>query len=115
LPRRPTSTALPSYLNENLYRLTHLPANLFLRCVFLGTLNLVGVVLLGKSLGRGGMLEVDDKTLFVPFLLYGLMPVLRFYAVLFFVLPIGRLFVILVLNARRRTRNARRKLLASNS
>lgn len=106
--RRSGRGELPDYLKESLFRLTSLPSNLFWQCLLLGSLNLVGVFMLQQSIDRGGTLEVDEQTTNGYIMKRLTIPVLRFYAILFFVLPCTRLAVILHLNSRRRKRNTRR-------
>ncbi|GKY92885.1 hypothetical protein MPSEU_000257600 [Mayamaea pseudoterrestris] len=114
LRRTKSTLELPCYLSESLFRLTHLPFNLFSQCVALGALNLVGVMMLGPSFDPGGMLELKEENFLGGFLKGYLLPILRFYAVLFFALPLTRLCLILVLNAQRRRRNERRRQLVAD-
>jgi hypothetical protein len=103
---------IPIAITERRYKFTSLQTDHFLYCVFLGLLNLVGVIWLRASLEPNGVLYIEDGTVGASMLKRGLMPVLSFYSVLFFVLPLGRLLVIIFLNRRRRVRNQQRKALA---
>jgi len=103
---------LPDHLTEYSYRLTKLTASQFRHCAIAGILNLVGVFWLKQSLLPGGILEINVESLFHTILLTGLLPVLSFYSVLFFAIPLGRLALILALNWLRWKRNARREALA---
>lgn len=111
--------ALPDHLEEISYRLTKLSSKQFLHCCLLGSLNLIGVVWLRQALSPGGDLEIDlngkgPLSLFGMFLVNFLIPVLWFYARLFFAIPIARLILILVLNYRIRKRNELRGTWARN-
>jgi hypothetical protein len=109
---RSTVRSLPSYLKESKYRLTKHSQQQFIHCVVVGALNLVGVFWLGQSISTGGYLEVYDRAPYALFLKDVLLPALRFYALLFFALPMSRLVVVLVLNFRRHKRNVCRAKLA---
>jgi hypothetical protein len=110
-PRRKTLET-PCSLKEVYYKLTTLSSQQLIHCSLLGFLNLIGVLWLSRSIEKGGIIEVQDGSPMAGFLRKGLLPLLRFYAVLFFVLPGGRLLLILVLNSLRRQRNVRRENLA---
>jgi hypothetical protein len=99
--------ALPSYLIEENYKFSKLTRQQFLHCILLGSLNLIGVFWFGQSISAGGVLNVSGSPLEMP-LRKVLYPVLRFYALLFFSIPAGRLIFILVLNSMRKQRNVRR-------
>ncbi|CAB9502634.1 expressed unknown protein [Seminavis robusta] len=109
-----TASPVPTHLTERRYKFTKLQTNQFVYCVSLGALNLVGVIWLKQSLEPKGMLFIPDGTLMATIIKHGLMKVLYFYAILFFVLPAARLALIALLNARIRKRNSRRKGLASS-
>jgi hypothetical protein len=108
---------LPLYLHERRYKFTKLTGQQLLHCVGLGSLNAIGVVMLGQSLARGGVLYMGDPKLLSSsswswyFMHKLLLPVLRFYAALFFVLPTVRLLWIVILNQRRQGRNRQRQAL----
>jgi len=109
-----SSTTVPAYLYERLYKFTHLPSDQFLYCVFLGVLNLVGTIWLKSSLiNPGGLLYLKDGTMLATIIKHGLVRVLLFYAILFFTLPSCRLVLIVVLNRFRKQRNRKRQELAS--
>jgi hypothetical protein len=112
LSPRPKSLDTPPTLKEAYYKFTTLAFQQLLHCTALGCLNLIGVLWLGQVISKGGILEVTDGNPLAGFLRKGLMPILRFYAVLFFMLPGGRLLLILILNSIRRKRNLRRENLA---
>jgi hypothetical protein len=112
LSPRPKSLDTPPTLKEAYYKFTTLSLHQLVHCTLLGCLNLIGVLWLGQVISKGGILEVQDSNPLAGFLRKGLMPILRFYAVLFFGLPGGRLLLILVLNYIRRKRNLRRENLA---
>lgn len=97
-----------AFLREEPYRLTRLTSRQFLHCVGLGTLNLVGVIWLRQS--QQTILALPPIVAYT----FGriLLPLLVFYAILFFVLPLGRLLMVVVWNHFRMERNVRRKKLA---
>lgn len=102
-------SSLPQYLKENRYKFTQLTYQQLVQCVVLGSLNLIGVVWVGQMISPGGVLDfIATIPLWNLFFCRGLYPILRFYAVLFFMLPIGRLIVIIILNSLRKERNRRR-------
>ena len=95
---RSTATTV-SYWKEPMLRLTRLSRLHFLQCAGLGLLNLIGVLWLPQApLPR--------------FVMTFLLPVLTFYAGLFWCLVLGRYGVILLRNAWRKSRNQRRATLA---
>jgi hypothetical protein len=110
-----SSNDIPSSLQEERYVLTKLQRRQFLHCVILGALNFFGVLWVRQSLQPGGVLDLSGRMaagLLARFLQNILMPVLHFYSILFFVIPGGRLLLILVLNALRERRNRKRADLA---
>jgi len=111
-PSSNLSNQLPKILNESSYKLTKLHPKQFVHCCLLGFLNLIGVIWLGQSISPGGVLEVDATSLLGMLFQRSLLPVLRFYAVLFFTIPAVRLLLLLILNQRLRHRNILRQLLA---
>jgi hypothetical protein len=102
----------PPTLKEAYYKFTKLSFQQLFHCTLLGGLNLIGVLWLGQSIAKGGIIEVKDGNPLAGFLRKGLLPTLSFYAALFFALPGGRLLLILALNLIRRRRNVRRENLA---
>ena len=113
--RKEEPSDLPTFLKESFHRLTKMTAKQFTYCCLLGTLNIIGVISLRQSISVGGVLEVPPTTPLGVFLHKGLVPVLLFYAVLFFVLPLARLAVILFLNSRIGQRNLLREYLAKSA
>jgi len=104
---------LPSSLQEQRYRLTMLTCKQFLQCVIAGLLNLIGVWWLSLSLGLHGVLAdlIHDPSI-VYILGHTVVRFLRYYSVLFFALPIGRLLLICGFNFVREKRNRNRADLA---
>ena len=104
------SYSLPSSLQERRYLLTMLEKRQFQQCIIFGVLNFIGVIWLRQSLQPGAVLDVSSIAggVLSLFLLRGLMPLLLFYSILFFVLPLTRLLLIVMLNAVRERRNRRR-------
>ena len=104
---------LPSSLQERRYRLTMLGSKQFVTCITVGSLNLIGVWWLALSLYPGGVLNDFIRNVTVVGVLQRtIVPVLQFYSVLFFALPVGRLAVILGFNSTREARNRKRADLA---
>jgi hypothetical protein len=101
------SYQLPSSLQERRYLLTMLEKKQFQQCVLLGTLNYIGVLWLRQSLQPGAVLDISNMAggILSVLLMRGLMPVLHFYSLLFFVLPLARLLIVIILNAVRGQRN----------
>mmetsp|Transcript_9340 Transcript_9340/g.13777 ORF Transcript_9340/g.13777 Transcript_9340/m.13777 type:complete len:551 (-) Transcript_9340:436-2088(-) len=92
-PKPKPTKELPPYLQERRHALTKLESSQFIRCAILGLLNFIGILWLRQSMERGGLLEFYSNGLTL-----GVVSVLQFYSKLFFVLPIGRLIMISVLN-----------------
>lgn len=104
---------LPSSLQERRYRFTMLGSKQFISCVVIGSMNLIGVWWLAMSLNPGGVLNNFLRiTTVVNLLRRTIVPVLQFYSLLFFALPVGRLGVILAFNGVREARNRKRADLA---
>jgi hypothetical protein len=101
--------SIPLFLRERPYRLTGLSSTQFFHCVFLGSLNLIGVWSLKYSFAPGGVLELRPGSWLFYILQRCLVPTLLFYAYLFFLLPLSRLVIILVVNRFRHRRNHQRK------
>jgi hypothetical protein len=106
------ANTLPSYWKEPYYWFTKLPSAQFFYCLGLGLLNAIGVYSLGQSLLPSGALGPLVRGTLRSVLVGGLLPVLRFYALLFFALPLGRLVLVAWCNRVRRRRNAQRQGLA---
>ena len=110
---RRTSESLPKYWKEPYYHFTKLTGAQFLYCLGLGLLNALGVFWFGQSLQPTGALGPLVQGTLRTVLVGGLLPVLSFYAKLFFALPLGRLLLVNYLNYVRRRRNARREHLSA--
>ena len=111
-PGRQSISEVPRFLKERHYKFTMLSAQQLFHSSFLGLMNLIGVIWLGRSIAKGGSLEIRDGSSLAVLSRF-LLPVLRFYAILFFVLPGARLFFVLVMNTARRRRNLKRESLAT--
>lgn len=107
------NSSTPSFLYEQPMTFTALNAKDFYRCLLVAILNAVGVIWFAQSLVVGGILEQFLAPGVVQGLLWGLIPVLSFYAKLFFAIPTIRLIYILIWNEACRTRNRRRSHLAA--
>jgi len=105
-PRR--TNTIPSWMKEERYRFTQITSKQFLHCLFLGSLNFIGVFWLRQSVAPGGVIYLAPGTPGASLVLKGLIPVLWFYARLFFALPAVRLLLIVGLNRLRIKRNKRR-------
>lgn len=110
-PRR-AAADLPSFWKEPYYHFTKLSSAQFMYCLGLGLLNALGVYWFGQSLQPAGALGPLVKGTLRTILVRGLLPVLSFYAKLFFALPVGRLLLVSYLNHVRRQRNALREHLS---
>jgi len=127
-----SSDGTPLYLYEPFFVLTELSRQQFGQCVFLGLLNFVGVVWIQNALSPGGLLQLpvaaavtataasgssrrrkrqgsDTLIVAASFLILGLFKILRFYAGLFFAIPLSRLVIILLRNYGVQRRNERRQ------
>ena len=103
--------ACPDQLYEKYYVLSKLQSKQFGQCCLLGSLNFIGIIWLRQSIGRGGLLEISNRTLYV--IADGVLAVLYFYAKLFFALPLARLVVFVICcNYFVRRRNERRTIFA---
>ena len=109
-----STSTIPKYLKESRFKLTRLSGTQLGQCLLLGTLNLIGVLWFQQSVATGGVLQVAPGTFIGRFLLRMLLPLLKFYALLFFALPLGRLGLVAVFNTQRNSRNRRRALLSEN-
>jgi hypothetical protein len=105
-------TELPDHYREERCRFTNLTRGQLSLCVTLGILNLIGVVWLGQSVGKGGVLELEKKSALATILVGILLPLLRSYGLLFLALPAARLISIILVNVGRKRRNDRRQTLA---
>ena len=121
------SDDIPDYLYERPFVLTELSRQQFGRCATLGFLNFVGLIIVQSAVMPGGLLElpVDAGTVggrprssrrsgsasliaLASVLVLKLLHVLRFYAGLFFMLPVLRLVIVLIRNYGVDKRNQRR-------
>ena len=107
------SGELPDFFKELPSPFTKLTFPQLSQCVSLGVLNLVGVLWLGQSISKGGLLELNERSAFAQFLLRFLLPLLRGYGILFLAVPTVRLLALLAINARRSERNRRRQRIAN--
>lgn len=112
--RNPTSNKdFPTHYHEAPVYLTQLSSTQFYACAGLGLLNLVGVIWFYQSTSSNGVLqEVVEFRKLAQILHKTLVPVLIFYAVLFWVLVLARGLVVMWRNWRIQRRNARRRGLA---
>jgi hypothetical protein len=107
------TNSTPPFLNEQTIVFTALTSKQFYHCLLVGILNWIGVIWFAQSLEIGGILEQFLAPGVVQALRWGLIPVLRFYANLFFTIPFVRLVYILVWNEMCMRRNRRRSHLAA--
>lgn len=101
------STDIPDYLYEQPLFLTELSREQFGQCTLLGLLNLVGVFWIKNAMLPGALLELPT-TGFASMLIFKLFSILQFYACMFFLLPLGRLVIVLIRNHLADKRNKRR-------
>lgn len=111
--RTPRSTTLPPFLYEEKLAFTALAPNEFYRCLLVAILNALGVLWFAQSLQVGGILEQFLSPRVVKGLNWSLIPILSFYAKLFFGIPSLRLIYLMIWNERCAMRNIRRFQLAS--
>jgi hypothetical protein len=103
---------VPSFLKEDRVVFTKLQSKQFYHCLGLGVLNVLGVLWFAQSLEPGGILEPSLGAA-GDALKWGVIPVLKIYAKLFFAIPATRLLWIMGCNMFRKKRNVRRGGLAS--
>ena len=101
---------IPTYLMEQRHVLTKLSRKQFGQCCILNILNYIGILMLWKSIEKGGILEIKNVALFGA--ASTVLSMLKFYARLFFTVPFSRAVVILVLNFRVTKRNEKRRFFA---
>lgn len=114
-----TSGETPRYFYERPFVLTELSQQQFGQCALLGLLNFIGIVWIQNAVEPGGLLEMPVASkrrsrgwmIAVSFLITGLLRILRFYAGLFFLLPLCRLIILLIRNAGIERRNHKRQSL----
>jgi len=104
---------MKNYLHENRYVLTKLTKSDFYRCILMNTFNFIGLLMIWNSI-QDGVLEIRDKHSLQFNIIKYLLLLLMFYAKLFFILPLGRMLILLVLNHNIKTRNERRMSFAKN-
>mmetsp|Transcript_26888 Transcript_26888/g.30769 ORF Transcript_26888/g.30769 Transcript_26888/m.30769 type:complete len:632 (+) Transcript_26888:153-2048(+) len=104
----PSKVHIPKYLHEKHHVLTRLTKTHFLSCLALNSMNYIGLILLWKSIHEGGVLEIQDKSSIVYFIVKWLLCILDFYAKLFILIPLIRMIIIVGLNKRIEIRNTRR-------
>jgi len=114
------SNEIPEYLYERPFFLTELSRQQFGQCVLLGLLNFVGVIWVHSAMMPGGLLEIPVAAtartrsgsgpliIFASLLVLKLLNILRFYAGLFFMLPLCRLAIVMIRNYGVEKRNKRR-------
>jgi hypothetical protein len=95
---------------EQRHVLTKLSRKQFGQCCILNILNYIGILMLWKSIEKGGILEIKNVALFGA--ASTVLSMLKFYARLFFTVPFSRAVVILVLNFRVTKRNEKRRFFA---
>ena len=122
---------IPLYLYERPFVLTQLSRQQFGQCVLLGLLNFFGVIWIQNAISPGGLLQLpvitagassatssskrrrrkgnDTLIAATSFMILGLFKILRFYAGLFFALPLFRLVIISLRNYFVQRRNERRQ------
>jgi hypothetical protein len=130
-----TSGSIPQYFYERPKFLTHLSKQQFGQCLFLGTLNFIGVISVQSALMPGGLFDLSiaaamatdadnsgatmsprhrrhfNRNMWISFgsvVVLKLLKVLRFYANLFFLLPLIRLVILMFTNYCIDRRNQRR-------
>jgi len=111
---------------EQPFVLTELSRQQFGQCALLGLVNFVGIILVRNAMEPGGLLQLPLSAAaarsrsgsaplmnFAALLLLKLLNVLRFYAGLFFCLPLCRLVIVLIRNNGVEKRNKRRSSFVS--
>ena len=106
-PTSSLTTGTPPFLHEDKMVFTSLSSKDFFRCLLVAVLNLVGVVWFAQSLALGGILEGFLPPQITLSLQWALIPVLQFYAKLFFMIPAIRLSYLLIWNEFCMLRNRR--------
>ena len=128
------SGGIPQYMYEKPKFLTHLSRKQFSQCLFLGALNLIGIISVQSALLPGGLFDLSiaaamatdadsngatssrrrrrhSQDVWIAFgsvVVLKLLTVLRFYAFVFFLLPLIRLAILMVTNYLVDRRNQRR-------
>ena len=100
----------PAFYYEPERSFTMLTLPQFMSCVTLGVLNFVGVLWFRQATGDGGVMnEVVEFQALTKMLRHSLVPVLWFYARLFWLLALSRLVYLLLCNRRIRQGNRNRQ------
>ena len=107
------TTGTPPFLHEDKMVFTSLSSKDFFRCLLVAVLNFLGVLWFAQSLVLGGILEGFLPPQVTIGLQWALIPILLFYAKLFFVIPAIRLSYLFIWNEMCMWRNRRRYRLAS--
>jgi hypothetical protein len=110
---RTAHSSAPKFLYEQQKVFSCLSRNQFFHCLLIASLNFTGVIWFSQALEVGGILE-QSLGGFGRALKAGLIPVLWFYAKLFFFIPFFRFLYILLWNKRCHQRNESRKQLAQS-
>lgn len=114
--------SMPQYIYERPKFLTHLSQNQFGQCLFLGLLNYIGIVSVQSAVMPGGVFDLSINVSsssrerssgyfwisFGSVVILKLLKILRFYANLFFLLPLCRLSILMIMNYFIERRNRRR-------
>lgn len=108
-PEHNASSVIPEYLVEERHMLTKMTKIDFYKCVLLNVVNYVGLLFLWASIQKGGVLEIQDHNSYVYKIIRSTLLLLSFYAKLFFIIPLCRMMLLLVLNHFINIRNERRK------
>ncbi|KAL7509726.1 hypothetical protein ACHAXN_006692 [Cyclotella atomus] len=129
-----SSGDIPHYLYEKPKFLTHLSRQQFVQCLFLGTLNFIGIISVQSSFMPGGVFDLSiaaamaadanvsgatgsrrrkryNSDMWIAFgsaIFLKLLKVLRFYANIFFLFPLIRLVILMINNYLIDRRNQRR-------
>jgi hypothetical protein len=102
-----STMTMPPYLREGYFVVTKLTRSQFVQCSFMNTMNYIGIRMFRGAIREDGVLVITNAATYstVDFFL----KVLEVYAILFFVLPLCRTILLLVLNFLVDRRNKRRK------
>ncbi|KAG7364784.1 hypothetical protein IV203_037986 [Nitzschia inconspicua] len=106
------ATTIPIFLFERPVPFSLLTRNQFLHCLLIAILNFIGVIWFAQSVQLGGILHDYLNVSVGNALRSGIIPVLWFYARLFLLIPLLRLFYLLIRNEQCYNRNKRRSDLA---
>ena len=107
---------VPTYLYEQKHGLTKLSPKEFYTCVGIGLTNFLGMVWLCQTLSsnpsrKGYLAQLLSSFPISLHICQSLASILYYYSIFFFLLPLIRLGVIIILNHRIQQRNERRKAL----